>query len=190
MNKMLLVLPILLLAGCAETTGSSHQGYSSSIGETILSGSTISENVISENIISENIWEYTNDIVRSPNQDELALAPQFIPTFGRFENETKVTSFEYMEEGSFNGLTSESIDPDERGYAVILYMDGEFDTAFGIGLGLQFWAGYTSDVEFAKKVINVEIYINYSVTDVSTKNANDIVSIKVAEFNFQRALIS
>jgi hypothetical protein len=174
MKKILLVLPVLLLAGCSE----------------IVDSSSVSQNSLSESIISENIWEYTNDIMRSPNEDELALAPQFIPTFGRFEKDDKLTSFEYMEEGSFNGLTSESIDPDERGYAVILYMDGEFDTSFGIGLGLEFWAGYTSDVEMAKKVINVEIYINYSVTDVLTKDVSDIVSIKVAEFNFQRALIS
>jgi hypothetical protein len=171
MKKIMLLLPVLLLAGCASV---------SSVGE--------SESTISESIFD--MWEHANDIMRSPNAEELALAPQFTPTFGRFENETKVTSFDYMEEGSFNGLTSESIDPDERGYAVILYMDGEFDTSFGIGLGLQSWAGYTSDVEFAKKVINVEIYINYSVTDALTKNVNDIVTIKVAEFNFQRALIS
>ena len=138
------------------------------------------------------LWTQAYDRMRDPTPEELELAPEITVTPGRFEysNEDFVTSFDLMEEGSFNGFTSTSEDPDSRGYAFIIYYDGELYDSFGVGIGMSSYLGYAKNIEEANNVITVDIYINYTVTDISTSNVNDIVTIHVTTFTFQHALIT
>jgi hypothetical protein len=178
----------------AISTSSSDGGV---ISESLLTESTISEDVIEEEPAEDlGIWLEAYDLMREPTAEELALAPTINITPGRFEyvplreEEEFVTSFDLMVEGSFNGFTSSSEDPESRGYSVIIYYDGEFRSSSGIGLGLMAYASYANNVEMASKVITADIYINYSITDINTSDVNDIVTIHVTTFTFQNALIT
>jgi hypothetical protein len=207
--KKVLIYSLLLVGGlmvsCTPNV-SSHTHSSGTSGtileESILTESTISESTISEDVIEEEpaddlgIWLEAYDLMREPTAEELALAPTINIAPGRFEyvplreEEKFVTSFDHMVDGSFNGFTSTSEDPESRGYAVIIYYDGEFRSSSGIGLGLMAYSSYASNMELASKVITADIYINYSITDINTSDVNDIVTIRVATFTFQNALIT
>jgi hypothetical protein len=184
------------------------------ISETVISENVISEEVIEEELISEEttseevieeepvvdldlgIWLEAYDIMREPTAEERLLAPEVTVTPGRYtyegdwDNPGYLTSFDYMEEGSFNGFNSSNVDPNLRGYAFIMYHNGEFYMASGVGIGLMMYSGYANSVEKAQEVITVDIYINYSITDYNTLDVNDIVTIHVTTFTFQYALLS
>jgi hypothetical protein len=188
MKNAALVLAVAVLASCASTS-SSVSVLSSTITE-----NTISENIISENIISEDFWYNTSDIQRSPTDDELLLAPSFNLTPNRkvyvplYDEATYVSSFDHMDEDAFNGFEATYSDPNNRGWAVILYMDGELRDSYGRGIGLNSFHSHASTEEYASVIKTMTVYINYSISNQSTLNSQDIVTIKVGEFKFQPAL--
>lgn len=194
-----------MLVSCGDSSSSDRSSLPSNLNESFITESFITESTISESIISEEvitedlwgIWPDADDIMRDPTQEELLLAPDITMTPARItldeiysssSFERGETSFEYMEDGSFNGLRTSYADPDSRGYAMIIYVDGEFSISFGVGLGLDMYSGFTSQIERARIVHKMEIFMNYSVTDNSTTDINDIVTVKLVEFNFQYAL--
>lgn len=208
MKKLVSALFLALLVSCGGESSSGHhnslpsQLEESFITESFITESTISETTISEEVISESediwgIWPDADDIMRDPTAEELLLAPEITMTPARItldeiyrnsSSDRGETSFEHMEEKSFNGLRTSYADPDSRGYSMIIYLNGEFSISFGVGLGLDMYSGFTSEIERAKVVHTMEIFMNYSVTDNSTTDVNDIVTVKLAEFNFQYAL--
>jgi hypothetical protein len=185
------------------------------IGESIIEESIIEESVIEESIIEEEVVEettseeaievdddfdwgifpYAYDIMRSPTEDELALAPSLTLSPGRFDcgescslNEPEIyrADFSAMDEESFNGFEIRNVsDPENRGYAVIIYMNDTFYMSSGIGLGMTGWSGYTSDFEWSQEVLDVDVYINYSISNNMTLDVNDIVTLHVSSFQFQ-----
>jgi hypothetical protein len=189
------ILSVIFLVSCNLSTVSS---------ESISTSSNSNSEEIVSSVISEesndelDLWLQAYDIMREPTQEELLLSPEInitpkrimISEFSIGENESKETSFEYMEDNSFNGFSSEHSDPESRAYALIIYFDGLFYTSSGIGIGVTKWAGFSSSVDLVINVITVEVFINYSVTNNSTLDPNDIVTVKVAEFEFQYAYIN
>jgi len=193
MKNAALVLAVAVLASCASTSSSvsSSSGLPSTITE-----NTISENIISENIISEDFWYNTSDIQRSPTDDELLLAPSFnlIPNRRVYvpiqAGSTYVSSFDHMDEDAFNGFEATYEDPSNRGWAVIVYMDGKLRDSYGRGIGLTSFHSHTHYEEYASVVETMTVYISYSISSQNTLDKEDIVTIKVGEFKFQPALIT
>jgi len=206
MNKLItssLLLVGVSLASCTSTTpsaSSSRIELPSTINESYITESFISETIISEDVISEEVieaeydlWFDTYDIMRSPTEEERLLAPSWNFTPNRkeytFGEKKYTTSFDHMDEDAFNGFDSNYDDPSNRGWSVILYVDGKFDGSFGKGVGLLGNHRYANEVENATAE-TLEIFISYSVSDNSTNDANDIVTIKVGEFKLQPAVMS
>jgi hypothetical protein len=193
MNKVLnsaaIILVGLALASCTPTTSSSSSSrWPSNLTESYITENTISENVISETTLnSEDFWLSTADIQRSPTAQELLLAPSFIMTPGRSSPNANA-SFDHMESDAFNGFSAAYSDPYNRGWAVIIYLDDEFEDSYGKGIGLLSIYSHASDADSASAVATMAVYISYTVTNTNTLNRNDIVTVKVGEFKFQKSL--
>lgn len=205
MKKLLLPL-LAVLASCGQSSLPTSSP-TSVLEERVIAESFIEEEVLKEEVLGEEVlgeeevleevleessveidWEFyeaATVLRRQPSSEEAALAPSLTIIPGRYTFDHEAL-FDHMEEGSQNGLeVTEFSDPESRAYAFMIVIDGKLWLSSGIGLNVLGWASFTSVMEEALVVRNLEVFINYSVTDRNTKDIEDIVTLKVAEFQFQ-----